>query len=201
MYVYMHVGDSVNGSTAPTATSRSKWYRKSFPEKGFQIYCALLSLIMGSLEQRKTPIFSTKSMVTTWATWGKGERLSTKPQDTICIAPGLINVYEKRNNWHLGPLENLFFARNGKQTKAPQTPSTKQMVLLLKDFCCIQPETWGNDERYDEFLLMGWNHKRLLSIRLGERVATGVSAWTVVIVMKVFVTLRGESEKLPTDIS
>ena len=35
-------------------------------------------------------------------------------------------------------------------------------------------------------------------ICLGERVATGVSAWTVVIVMNVFVTLMGE--KLPTDI-
>ena len=35
-------------------------------------------------------------------------------------------------------------------------------------------------------------------ICLGERVATGVSAWTVVIAMNVFVTLRGKT--LLTDI-
>ena len=51
MYVYMHVGDSVNGSTAPTATSRSKWYPESPSLKiRFPNFIVLRhSLIMGSL--------------------------------------------------------------------------------------------------------------------------------------------------------
>lgn len=160
MYVYMHVGDSVNGSTAPTATSRSKWYRKSFPEKGFQIYCALLSLIMGSLEQRKTPIFSTKSMVA-HERHGGCERLSTKQFLTSWNSSqqkngvrrtrfaSLLDLSMFMRNEITGILVQENRKRATKQTKPPK-PSRSRWCCCWR-ICCIQPETWGNDERYDEF--------------------------------------------------
>ena len=142
MYVYMHVGDSVNGSTAPTATSRSKWYRKSFPEKGFQIYCALLSLIMGSLGSNgKTPNFSPLNPWLPHEQHGRRTRFASHLDSSMSMRNEITGILVQLKTE---------FARK-KTNESTQTPSTKQMVFFVWRICCIQPETWGNDERYEEF--------------------------------------------------
>ena len=156
-------------------------------KKGFQIYCALLSLIMGSLGSNGNyPNF----LHEIHGLHMSRTRFASHLDSSMFMRNEITGILVHQEKPSFRATENK---RNH------PNPSTKQMVLL-KDLL-YSTRNLGKWWKIWRVLLMGWNHKRLLSIRLGERVATGVSAWTVVIVMKVFVTLRGESEKLPTDIS